>query len=58
VGDAGAGQLGGAVRPRRDRIITDPLGGYDVSRFDGDWDAMITQVMAFYKPDGFGEATT
>jgi hypothetical protein len=46
------------VRPRRDRIITDPLGGYDVSRFDGDWDAMITQVMAFYKPDGFGEATT
>jgi hypothetical protein len=46
------------VRPRRGRIITDPLGCNDVSRFDGDWDAMITQVMAFYKPDGFGEATT
>jgi 2,4-dienoyl-CoA reductase (NADPH2) len=38
-------------------VLTDPLGCYDVSRFDGDWDAMIAEVMAFYRPDGFGEAS-
>jgi hypothetical protein len=34
-------------------VFTDRLGCYDVSRFDGDWDAMIDNVMAFYKPDAF-----
>jgi len=29
---------------------------YDVDRIDGDHDTMIREVMAFYRPDGFGRA--
>ena len=31
----------------------DPLGCYDLRRFDGDHDAMIAQVMSIYRPDGW-----
>ena len=31
----------------------DPLGCYDVRRFDGDHDRMIAQVMSIYRPDGW-----
>ena len=34
--------------------IANPLGCYDVSRFGGDQDAMIRQVMSVFRPDGFG----
>ncbi|HEY7282852.1 MAG TPA: NADH:flavin oxidoreductase [Actinomycetota bacterium] len=36
-------------------VLTNPLGCYDVDRFDGDHDAMMRSVMAFYRPDGFAE---
>ena len=31
-----------------------PLGCYDVRRFDGDHDAMIAEIMKVYKPPVFG----
>jgi 2,4-dienoyl-CoA reductase-like NADH-dependent reductase (Old Yellow Enzyme family) len=31
----------------------DPLGCYDVSRYDGDHDRMIAEVMSVYQPDGW-----
>jgi 2,4-dienoyl-CoA reductase (NADPH2) len=31
----------------------DPLGCYDVRRFDGDHDRMIAEVMSIYRPDGW-----
>ncbi len=31
----------------------DPLGCYDVRRFDNDHDAMIRQIMSIYRPDGW-----
>jgi 2,4-dienoyl-CoA reductase-like NADH-dependent reductase (Old Yellow Enzyme family) len=34
-------------------VLEDPLGCYDVSRYDGDRDRMIRDVMSFYRPDGF-----
>lgn len=37
-------------------VLVDPLGCYDVSRYDGDRAAMIRDVMAFYRPDGFADA--
>jgi 2,4-dienoyl-CoA reductase-like NADH-dependent reductase (Old Yellow Enzyme family) len=33
----------------------DPLGCYDVRRFDGDHDAMIAQIMSIYRPDGWAK---
>jgi 2,4-dienoyl-CoA reductase-like NADH-dependent reductase (Old Yellow Enzyme family) len=33
----------------------DPLGCYDVRRFDGNHDAMIRQVMSIYRPDGWAD---
>ncbi len=34
-------------------VITDPLGCYDESRYDGDREAMLREVMSFFRPDGF-----
>jgi hypothetical protein len=34
-------------------VLEDPLGCYDIRRFEGDHEAMVTNLMAFYKPDGF-----
>jgi 2,4-dienoyl-CoA reductase (NADPH2) len=34
-------------------VLENPLGCYEVSRFDGDHDAMIKELMSFYSPDGF-----
>jgi len=31
----------------------DPLGCYDVSRYDGDHDRMVAQVLSIYRPDGW-----
>lgn len=33
--------------------LKDPLGCYDVRRYDGDHDRMIAQVMSVYRPDGW-----
>jgi 2,4-dienoyl-CoA reductase-like NADH-dependent reductase (Old Yellow Enzyme family) len=33
----------------------DPLGCYDVRRYEGDHDAMIAQIMSIYRPDGWVE---
>lgn len=38
-------------------VLEHPLGCYDETRFDGDREAMIAEVMAFYRPDGFGGGT-
>ena len=35
------------------RVLEDPLGCYDLQRYDGDHDRMMKEVMAFYAPDGF-----
>jgi 2,4-dienoyl-CoA reductase-like NADH-dependent reductase (Old Yellow Enzyme family) len=37
-------------------VIEDPLGCYDTDRFDGDQQAMLSQLMSFYTPDGVGDA--
>ena len=37
-------------------VLEDPLGCYDVSRYDGDQDRMIRDVMAFYEPDESGQS--
>lgn len=34
-------------------VIENPLGCYDVTRYDGDADAMIAEVMSVYSPTGF-----
>jgi len=34
-------------------VIENPLGCYDVTRFDGDHDRMIREVMSVYRPTGF-----
>ena len=36
-------------------VLEDPLGCYDVRRFEGNHDAMVQQLMSFYAPDGFGD---
>jgi 2,4-dienoyl-CoA reductase-like NADH-dependent reductase (Old Yellow Enzyme family) len=33
-------------------VLEHPLGCYDVSRYDGDYDRMIKEVMSFYKESG------
>ena len=33
--------------------VEDPLGCYDVRRYDGDHDRMTADIMSFYRPDGF-----
>lgn len=35
-------------------VIEDPLGCYDLRRFDGDRERMLAELMAFYTPDGVG----
>jgi hypothetical protein len=35
--------------------IEDPLGCYDVRRYDGDHDRMIAEVMSVYRPDGWSD---
>jgi 2,4-dienoyl-CoA reductase (NADPH2) len=32
-------------------VIENPLGCYEESRFDGDWDAMMTELMSFYQDE-------
>jgi hypothetical protein len=32
-------------------VVEDPLGCYDLSRYDGDQDRMIAELMTFYRPD-------
>jgi 2,4-dienoyl-CoA reductase (NADPH2) len=34
-------------------VLEDPLGCYDLRRYDGDHDRMVRELMAFYQPDGF-----
>jgi hypothetical protein len=34
-------------------VLEDPLGCYDLRRYDGDHDRMIRELMAFYEPEGF-----
>ncbi len=34
-------------------VIENPLGCYEVSRYDGDYDAMIREVMSVFSPSGF-----
>jgi 2,4-dienoyl-CoA reductase-like NADH-dependent reductase (Old Yellow Enzyme family) len=34
-------------------VLEDPLGCYDLRRYDGDHERMIHELMAFYQPDGF-----
>lgn len=36
-------------------VLADPLGCYDVTRYDGDYNAMIREVMSVFTPDGFEE---
>ena len=36
-----------------DAVLEHPLGCYDVTRFDGDHDAMIAEVMSIFEPSGF-----
>lgn len=36
-------------------VLEDPLGCYDLRRFDGDRERMLAELMAFYRPDGFGQ---
>ncbi|MGY1794909.1 hypothetical protein ACI796_13070 [Geodermatophilus sp. SYSU D00525] len=52
----------GADRPERPctycnlclfHVLEDPLGCYDVRRYDGDHDRMIAEVMSIYRPDGW-----
>ena len=35
--------------------LENPLGCYELSRYDGDYDAMIRQVMTVYEPKSFRE---
>jgi 2,4-dienoyl-CoA reductase-like NADH-dependent reductase (Old Yellow Enzyme family) len=35
-------------------VVEDPLGCYDVSRYDGSRERMLAELMSFYRPDGFG----
>lgn len=34
-------------------VLEDPFGCYEVSRFDGDYDAMMRELMSVYEPDTF-----
>jgi 2,4-dienoyl-CoA reductase (NADPH2) len=36
-------------------VLENPLGCYEVSRFDGDYDKMINEVMSVFQPTGFEE---
>jgi 2,4-dienoyl-CoA reductase-like NADH-dependent reductase (Old Yellow Enzyme family) len=37
-------------------VLEDPLGCYDVRRYDGDHDRMIAEVMSIYRPEEWGTA--
>jgi 2,4-dienoyl-CoA reductase-like NADH-dependent reductase (Old Yellow Enzyme family) len=39
-------------------VLENPLGCYDVRRYDGDYDAMTRELMSFFEPDGFAQAST
>ncbi|MAS32516.1 MAG: FMN reductase [Anaerolineaceae bacterium] len=34
-------------------VLENPLGCYEVSRFDGDYDRMVEQIMSVFEPTGF-----
>jgi hypothetical protein len=34
-------------------VLADPFGCYDVSRYDGDHERMIREVMSVFEPSGF-----
>jgi 2,4-dienoyl-CoA reductase (NADPH2) len=36
-----------------DAVLEHPLGCYDVTRFDGDHEAMIAEIMSIFEPGGF-----
>ena len=36
-------------------VVEDPLGCYDLRRYDGDRDRMTADLMAFYRPDGWAD---
>lgn len=38
-------------------VLEDPLGCYDVSRYDGDHDAMIREIMSIFEPETTQSAT-
>jgi tRNA-dihydrouridine synthase len=39
-------------------VLENPLGCYDVRRYDGDYDAMVRELMSFFAPDGFAQEST
>jgi 2,4-dienoyl-CoA reductase-like NADH-dependent reductase (Old Yellow Enzyme family) len=39
-------------------VLENPLGCYDVRRYDGDYDAMARELMSFFVPDGFAQEST
>jgi 2,4-dienoyl-CoA reductase-like NADH-dependent reductase (Old Yellow Enzyme family) len=39
-------------------VLENPLGCYDVRRYDGDYDAMARELMSFFEPDGFAQEST
>ncbi len=36
-------------------VLENPLGCYEVSRFDGDYDRMINEIMSVFQPTGFDD---
>jgi hypothetical protein len=38
--------------------LENPLGCYDVRRYDGDYDAMARELMSVFEPDGFTQEST
>lgn len=39
-------------------VLENPIGCYEVARFDGDYDAMVAQLMSVYDPPPFVPSTT
>jgi len=39
-------------------VLENPLGCYDVRRYDGDYDAMTRELMSFFETDGFAQVST
>jgi 2,4-dienoyl-CoA reductase (NADPH2) len=37
-------------------VLENPLGCYELSRFNGDYDVMMKELTSFYRPDGFETA--
>jgi hypothetical protein len=39
-------------------VLENPLGCYDVRRYDGDHDTMVRELMSFFEPGGFTQGPT